>query len=234
MRSRLSRRTEQQNKKALFGSATGIVIVTFLLIKYGLPFLANASLFIAGNKDQDQVKKEAQGFIAPPVLDALPTATNSALFAISGSAPAKKEIVLYINDGFIDTTTTDDKGKFVFNDVKLIKGNNEIKTKTKDKDKTSDYSQLITVAYKDSAPTLTLDTPAEGKSFSKEDKNVLVSGKTDSGVKITVSGLWAIVDASGNFSYTFPLQNGENKIAVTATDQAGNETKIERKVTYSP
>ena len=44
---------------------------------------------------------------------------------------------------------------------------------------------------------------------------------------------WAIVDAGGNFSYTLPLQNGENTIKVVATDEAGNKTEYEVKVTYS-
>ena len=227
MRSRLSRRIEQQNAKAFFGSIAGIIIVIFLLLKFGLPFLANASLFISGNNgDQEQTKKEKPGFLAPPVLDALPTATNSAVFVVSGSAPSEKQVILYINDNLTDTIPTDDKGKFTFNDVKLTKGNNEIKIKTKDKDKTSEYSQLITVIYKETAPTLTFDTPSDGKSFSKDDKNALVTGKTDAGVKITVNGLWAITDSSGTFTYTLPLQNGENKITVIATDQAGNETKV--------
>lgn len=235
MRSRLSRRIEQQNKKAFIGSLLGIIFVAFVLIKYGLPFLATASFFLTGYQgDERQEKKERQGFIAPPLFDAFPTATNSAVFAISGSASSKKSVILYINDDLIDTVTTDDKGKFSFSELQLSKGANEIKAKVKDENKESKYSETVTVLYTDTAPTLTLDSPQGGKSFSKDDKNALISGKTDLGVKVTVNELWAIVDASGAFSYTLPLQSGENKITVIATDQAGNETKIERIITYSP
>ena len=235
MRSRLSRRIEQQNKKAFIGSLLGIIFVAFVLIKYGLPFLATASFFLTRyQEDAGQEKKERQGFITPPLFNAFPTATNSAVFAISGSASSKKTIVLYINDDLIDTITTDDKGKFLFSDIQLTKGTNEIKAKVKDGNKESKYSETATVMYTDTAPILTLDSPQDEKSFSKDDKNALISGKTDLGVKVTINGLWAIVDASGAFSYTLPLQSGENKIMVIATDQAGNETKIERIVTYSP
>lgn len=234
MQSRLSRRIENQNKKAFLASFVGIVIIVFLLLKFGLPFLANVSYYIAGNKDSEQEKKEGIGFISPPVFDALPTATNSAIFVISGSAPSKTEVILYLNDDLYDTVHVDEDGSFEFRDVKLIKGKNEIKTKTKDKDKESSYSQVITVTYANTAPNLSVDSPSDGKSYSKDDKNAVISGKTDPGVKITVNGLWAIVDASGGFTYTLPLQSGENKITIIATDEAGNETKNERKVTYSP
>ena len=59
-------------------------------------------------------------------------------------------------------------------------------------------------------------------------------GKTDSGVRITVNGFWAVIDENNNFSYSLPLQDGDNAIKVVAQDQAGNKAEKEIKVTYSP
>ena len=235
MRSRLSRKIQQQNQKALIGSIIGIIIVLFLLLKYGLPFLVNVSYLVAGSKNQETTTKEEKGFIASPILHALPTATNSATFTISGTSVTKGTVSLYINDDLVDKKTVEDDGAFSFDDVKLTKGENKIKTKITEGKKESDFSREVILIYKDSSPTLTIDSPTDGKTFSKNDDRTLsVTGKTDPGVKVTINDFWAIVDEEGSFSYSFPLQNGENKITFTATDEAGNKTEAQRKVTYNP
>ena len=60
-----------------------------------------------------------------------------------------------------------------------------------------------------------------------------VRGKVDGSSRVTVNGFWAVVDGSGNFSYNLPLNPGENKITIEVEDDAGNKTKVERKVTLS-
>ncbi len=241
-RSRLSRRLAKKTLRSIIGSIIGIIIIFVVLIKFGIPLLVNFSLLVSGTKDTKEViSKNKTTFIPSPVLDALPNATNSATIKISGTAMPKQIINLYVNGTLEDKTDVKDDKTFVFNDILLTKGENLIQTKAAiHKDATigseeaeSNFSSSVTVVYKKDSPSLTLTAPSDNQSFSKDDKQVLVKGKTDTGVKITVNNFWAIVDGDGNFSYTLPLQNGDNKIKISATDEAGNKKEVEIKVTYS-
>lgn len=235
-RSRLSRRLDKQNQKSIFFSILGIIVVLFILIKFGIPLLINFSLFISNfNKDSSSIKNNSLSFVAPPVLDPLFNATPSAEINISGKALPDQTINLYLNGELTDKKETKDKEDFKFENVILKPGENTIMAKAVTEDnKESNFSAPITVIYKKDPPKLEISSPSDGQSFSKEEKSVNVSGKSDADIKVTVNDFWAIVDTEGNFSYTLKLNDGENKIKVAATDQAGNKTEKEIKVNYSP
>ena len=160
-------------------------------------------------------------------------ATNSANIEISGMAFPNESISLFINDSLVDKNPTQKDGSFSFKQT-LNQGENNIKVKATENNKDSDFSLISMVIYKSSLPNLKLDAPIDGQSFSKDQNKIEVRGSTDFQVKITVNDFWAIIDESNNFSYTLPLQNGDNIIKVKATDQAGNTTEKDIKVTYSP
>ena len=234
-RSRLSRKRENQTKKSLFMNIVGIVVVVILLVKFGLPLLVNFTLLISGSKNtEDAMQKNNTVFIPPPIFDTIPTATNGAL-PLSGTASPKKTINLYLNDELISKTQTQDNGTFSFDPIKLTKGENKIKAKMFDDAKNeSTFSDETTVVFLDKAPILSVDSPSDNQTFKKGDSPIKVLGRTDIGAKVTVDDFWAIVDSNGNYSYNLPLKNGENKIKVVATDDAGNKTEKELKVTFSP
>lgn len=236
-RSRLSRRLEKQTKKTLFFSLLGIIIVFLFLGKFGIPILVNLSLFMGQKNAVESSLKDSNFYISPPTLNPLIEATNSAQITISGFASKDETINLYINDQLIDKARTKNDGTFVFQDVTLSKGENTVRVKAliEDREKReSEFSPSYSVTLKNEPPMLTLDTPSNGQSFSKDENSINVSGKTEAGNKVTVNGFWAIVDESGKFSYNLSLRNGDNEIVVVATDIAGNKTEMERKVSYSP
>lgn len=231
-RSRLSRRMEQKTKKNLLLSILGIILVILLIFKFGIPFLVNLSLFLSGSQNKEETKVQNSSFIAPPVLDSFPEATSSANIIISGVASKKQTINLYINDKLIDTAKAQDDGRFSFKET-IKPGENTIKAKVVVDEKESDFSNTIITAFKSAPPFLNISSPTDAQSFSKDHAVADVKGTTDPDVRITVNGLWAITDSSGKFSYSLPLQNGENKIKISATDVAGNKTEKEIKVNYS-
>ncbi len=231
--SRLTRRLESQSRKNLILSILGIIIVFFLLVKFGIPLLVDFSLYISNSKGSSSPNKQnSTVFISPPVLAPVPAATNSAKISVSGTSYPNQTIDLYVNDNLIDKTGTDKNGNFSFDET-LNLGENKIKTKAHKDNQQSDFSNTLDVVYKNSAPLLDLTSPTDGQSFSKDQNTANVTGKTDQGVKVTVNGFWAIIDENNNFSYTLPLQNGDNQIKVIATDEAGNKTEKDIKVTYS-
>lgn len=232
-RSRLTKNAEKRTRKTLFLSILGIIVVVFLLVKFGIGILVNFSLFLAGPKDNQSQQNNSQiNFVAPPTLNPLPVATNSARIIISGTSSKDTNIELFINDDLIDETKTDKGGVFVFT-LNLKEGDNKIKTRAIYKDKKSDFSVTFDVILKNSQPTLEISSPSDGQSFKRDQNNVTVQGKTDLGVTVTVNGFWAVIDDNNNFSYNLPLQNGDNDIKVIAVDQAGNKSEKSLRVNYS-
>jgi len=232
-RSRLSRRIEAKTKKNLFLSVLGIILVLLLTFKFGLPLLINLSIFLSGGKgNQEQLEKKDLSFISPPILSSLPQATSSASIIISGVSSKGQTIKLYINDVFIGETKTKEDGVFSFEE-EIKAGENIIKAKAVQGDKESEFSKNITLALKSTPPSLRINFPSDGQSL-KDQNTVDVQGTTDPDVKVTVNGFWAITDSIGSFSYRLPLQNGESKIRIIATDIAGNKTEKEIRVTFYP
>lgn len=233
-RSRLSRQRDKNNKKTMIFSIIGILIVLFILFKFGLETLINVSLFLSGGSGtQSSSSKNKVGYIPPPVLDPLPLATNSAGIIIAGSCQKEKTVILYINKLRRETVESDPNGNFVF-DENLSKGENLIQTTVKEDDKESDYSNFYTVIYIDTPPKLEITSPADGTTFKKEDKSVQILGQTDAGVTVTINGFFAVIDENNNFSYILPLHDGDNEIKVLAKDSAGNSSEKIIKVNYSP
>ncbi|MGH7245771.1 MAG: Ig-like domain-containing protein [Candidatus Levyibacteriota bacterium] len=237
-RSRLSRTADKKTKQKLILSLIGIVFVLFFLVKWGVPLLVNFSLFLGNIKGGSQTNATNSAnsniVLLPPTLNPAVNATNSATITISGSSVPSVAVQLYVNNDLVDVTDTKNDGSFTFNNVSLPSQQNTIKVKAKKDTKESDFSDQISVTYINKAPNLSVDSPQDGQSFSKDPNSVNVKGKTDPNVRVTVNDFWAIVDDSGNYSYTLTLQNGDNQIKVVATDAAGNKTEKDLKVTYSP
>jgi bacillopeptidase F len=233
--SRLSRTNEQRMKQRLVFTIVGTVVLLVLLVKFGIPALVNFSLFLSsGSASQSTSSSKQSTYLTPPILNPVPTATNSASFDFSGIAQAKQLVKLYVNDTYVDSVTAKDDGSFSFKGVNLSQGQNVIKAKVKKDAQESDFSQSWTITYKNNAPSLSITQPADGQSFSgSQNATITVAGKTDPDVKITVNDFWAITDNSGNYSYNLHLQNGSNQIKVIATDTAGNKTEKDITVSYS-
>lgn len=235
-RSRLSRRMENQTKKSLFITVVLVAVLIFLLVKFGIPFIANVGLFISNLRESNDPKPQNEAvFVPAPVLHPTVDATFSAQITIEGTVPQKNKIQLFVNGKEVEETEPEDNNTFTFKEISLKPGENTIQAKavTNNK-KESDFSNSITILHKKDKPKLSISSPDEGKTFSKDENSTKVTGETDPEVKVTVNGFWAIVDSEGKYSYNLSLQNGENTIKVVATDEAGNTTEVERKVTYNP
>lgn len=232
--SRLKKYSEKKTRKTIILSIIGIIIILYILFRFGIDFLVNFSLFVSGSRNQSNLSTTTNqiNFVSAPTLNPLPSATNSAEIIISGGSSKNETIYLYINNSIVDQTQTDEKGSFHFTE-NLEKGNNLISAKAEYKNNKSSLSDNLNVLFINSSPTLDVSSPQDGESFKKDQNSVNVSGKTDPGVSVTVNGFWAVIDDNNNFSYNLPLQNGDNQIKIIATDQAGNKTEKDLKVNYS-
>lgn len=212
----------------------GIVVILFVLFKFGIPALTNLSLFLSSkNASNQSANDNSSAIIAAPVLNQPFTATNSATITVSGNAGANQTVELFVNSSQVDSKPTNSDGSFSFTGVALSQQQNTIQAKAEVNNKTSDFSDTWNVSYLQKTPSLTVDNPHDGDTLDNSHSTVVVSGKTDPDIQVTVNGFWAIVANDGSYSYTLSLQNGDNHIEVVATDAAGNTTKQDLTIHHS-
>lgn len=236
-RSRLSRNLESQSKKQLVLSILGIIIVLFLLLKYGIYVIDGIGTLTLGYKNDNaetNVLKASVEVIPPPDISNIPPAINTDKLDISGKVLVNKgTIELYLNnESYSEKEINGDT--FKFSGIQLKEGQNTIKTRQKVDDKSSEFSKEYEIVYEKEPPKLEVSSPSDGTNFGKGDQQIEVVGKVDPNYSVTINGYRATVDGNGIFSYYLRLNDGENTITTEVTSLTGLKTKEERKVTYSP
>ena len=214
-------------------SIVGIIAIFIFLGIFGVRILIGFSLLVDKLRGTSQ-QQVTQQLILPPELDPLPIATNSATIAVSGKGLAGLTVIVYINDTDTEKATVDKDGSFKVASVKLIEGTNTISAKqTDDKKNVSALSEVFTVISKKSKPTLDVSYPTDNQQIRQDQNTVTVTGKTnDEANTITVNDRLAIVRSDGSFSYDLTVPDGDSTIKIVATDTAGNQITIERKINY--
>jgi bacillopeptidase F len=211
----------------------GILGMLLFLALFGVKLLVGFSLFVDKLRGSTPNQQQTQIILLPPQLDPLPYATYSGEIRVSGKAKGDVTILLYVNEKQTERTKPKEDGIFTFLNVKMKNGVNVISAKaTDDKDNASDLSEVLTIQVKTNKPTLDITTPSENEEITGEKQITTVTGKTESDNSVTINDRFVVIKSDGSFSYDLSLKEGEQTITIVAKDQAGNETKMERKVTY--
>ncbi|OGH16736.1 MAG: hypothetical protein A3C30_00130 [Candidatus Levybacteria bacterium RIFCSPHIGHO2_02_FULL_40_18] len=237
MESRLSRRSETQNKKQLYASLIGIVIIIFVALNFGPILISRLGSFIdiLADKSKQTTILPSDADLEPPQLDPLPAGTTEELINVKGSAfYTDGAVELFLNDSSYEIVNLDNSQDFEIRDVKLEEGENILKVRMIKNNKGSEFSQDYKISYLKGEPKLEIGFPSDGASFTKADQEINVSGTTDPDNTVKVNDFIAIVDTNGNFSYFLKLKEGENKIKIVATNPAGKTSEKEITVSYSP
>ena len=79
--------------------------------------------------------------------------------------------------------------------------------------------------------SLTVTSPTDGQEVSAA--TITVKGQTVANADVAVNDKDLKADASGNFQTTLTLDEGDNDIFITASDQTGNFSDWEGTVTYT-
>ena len=234
-RSRLSKNFQKKSRNTLILSILAIAAVLFLLFRYGIPLISDAS-FLFGrvtsspDKDANQTS-ENEAFVPTPNLDSIPKATNKQDIKITGTSQSGITVEIYLNGTRNDEAIVDDNGDFEFN-VTLTEGENIIKTKAIKEDNESEFSDSLIIVYKKEGPELSIDSPGDGSEI-KGANPIEVKGKTDPDSNVLVNDFQAIINSEGSWSYYLTLKDGDNEIKVVSTDLADNETEKIIRVKYS-
>ena len=231
---RLGRIEEKKQRKRLWLAIVGsIALIVFLLI-FGFKLLIGFSLLVEKLHGSPQSNQNpTQTIILPPTLNPLPVATKSSSLVVSGSGQSDLTAIVYVNDTETKNIPIAKSGMFTAQLVNLKDGVNTISAKLMDtKGNLSDLSNVLTVEIKQKQPTLDISSPNDNTSILGDNNAVTINGKTDDNTTVTVNGRFIVIKSDNSFSYQYPLGDGPNKLTITATDDAGNTTTVERNVTY--
>nr|HMQ52859.1 Ig-like domain-containing protein [Anaerolineae bacterium] len=149
--------------------------------------------------------------------------TNESLLQVAGTLPPGASLRINGQEAVVDA-----QGGFN-REVILQEGENLLRIEATD-DVGNITSQEILVRRKTSAPVLTVNIE-EGEVFQQPEIQVI--GKTDAGAKLTVGGQVVPVSSLGEFQTTVNLLNGENLLDVVAQDQAGNTSRLQRRINFN-
>ena len=114
-----------------------------------------------------------------------------------------------------------------------MNGSNTIHARLTDtKGNLSDPSNPVSIIYANTPPKLVVTNPTDNAAISGDPNAVTVDGTTDDNVSVTINDRVVVVKTDNSFSYTYPLNDGDTTLIIVATDAAGNQTTVTRKITY--
>jgi flagellar hook assembly protein FlgD len=148
--------------------------------------------------------------------------TNENLITVAGAVPAGAS--LKVNG---QEATVAENGQFE-REVILQEGDNILRIEATD-DVGNVTSQEIILHRKTAAPSLTVNVE-DATSFQQAEVQII--GKTDPGAMVLGGGQTVAVSSLGEFQTTVNLLKGDNMLEVTAQDQAGNTTELQRRLRF--
>lgn len=237
--SRLSTSLQKRSRNTFILSIIGIIIIVFLLLRYGIPILSDASFYFGRvantfqtNESLNIEDEQNQTYVPTPRLDPIPSATNENIFTIEGQTLAGLEVEIHLNGEVVGITDTDENGFFEY-EITLTDGDNIIKARAINGESKGSFTRSKTITYKDEGPDLIIESPKTGDEIKGQNPSE-IRGTTDPDSTVTVNDFQAIINSKGNWSYFLTLREGQNEIKVISTDPAGNETEELISVQYSP
>lgn len=231
--SRLGRYEERRQRRRLLIALGGSMAVLLFISLFGLKLLVNFSLLVDRLRGSTTAPTTTQAIILAPVLNPLPEATNGTTVNVSGTGQPGLTLILYLNEQETKKLTVPEDGNFSVPALPVKEGTNTLSAKLVDeKGNLSNLSNVVTIMVKRTPPSLDISEPPDNARVSGEDNTVRVSGKTQEDTTVTINDRLVVVQADGSFTYSYPLSEGDNTLKILATDVAGNQTIIERRVSY--
>lgn len=231
------RRLSKRGKLNFFITIILVVLIFYTTITWILPNLVNTIGLVSTFFKPDSkkiVKISEDPHLAPPVLNIPYEATKTSQINISGFSTPNSKVNLYIDDALKQTADVSVEGRFLFENIDLSLGVNNIFGKTLDeKGDESLSSKTIRIIFDNEKPTLEISSPQDGIQIQGERK-VSVEGTSEPDAKVYINGSQIILGKEGTFKLDQSLNDGENIFIIKAVDKALNETEIETRVEFTP
>jgi len=212
------------------GLSLGIII---LLFTFGIPIISRLAILV-GNVTRTNLEYNQDSPPPPPPNINKPNAfTNEEKLKITGNTRQGYTVSIFFNDEK-NEVLANASGEFtaIFD---LSNGQNTIYAKVTDpKGQDSTQTEKFVVTLDKEPPKLEIITPENGKSFfGAAQKQTQIEGQSELNSHIIINDKIAIVRNDGKFNFPVSLENGENIFKIIATDEAGNKTELEFKLSYS-
>lgn len=206
-----------------------VSVIFYLSIFYLAPFVA----FLTSRIFQINTDKPVANVVLTPTLLNFQNKTNKDKVTLEGSTSGNVEVELFLNDNSIAKTTSQENGRFKFENIEILKGNNKLTLKAIDtKGVSSEISKPYDIEFDDKKPEMKTINLKQGEEIKNLNKNIRIIGETNEPCEILVNGKKVFIVNENKFEYLLGVEEGNVKIEVTLKDKAGNEEKINYNVTY--
>jgi len=217
----------EELSKRLRWSLIGIfafITTVILLLNFFGPQIGALFGFISINRNQEG--PSANITLNPPSFSDLPKATNEEFINIEGYAPAGSDVKLYLNGPEKGEVMASGDGMFIFENILLIKGRNTVFARAFDeKGNESDKSETHIITVDNDKPDIDVDTPKDGDTVRNLNERVMIRGKVSERAQIRINDRLVVQKPDFSFEFLLGVSEGDVKIKVEATDEAGN-TKV--------
>ncbi len=224
-------RRSQEGGKSRYYFFLSIIFI-FVMIKWGFPLFIKV---IAGKGVQ--VSNKAEDIIPPqpPMLSAVPEATNSASILVEGYTEQGADVELMVNDTLNQKDKAKEDGSFSFN-AALNSGANRVQVRAVDSANNSSLSEVKIVTVDKEPLVLSISSPKDSSEYiGKNNQSIDIVGKiSKSSSQLVANSSFVDVGRDGTFVHKLLLTAGENTIKLVASDKAGNTDEKTIKVVYSP
>jgi len=226
--------TEELNRR-LFITLLAIVGLVVLLVVSFVFFAPQVGsffgLFSANRNQPDDIT-----IVKPdqPVFSNIPKATKNNSITLNGYTQPGYSVKLFVNGPEVSKVVAGADGIFTFNDIKLIDGQNTIFAKTVDNTNVeSDSTNIFNIYVDKEKPKIDIESPKDGDKIKNLDKRITIIGKVSEKSHVKINDKIAILKPDLSFEFLLGVQNeGNVKITIVATDEAGNDNKKEITVNY--
>lgn len=235
---RSARRISKKSRRNFFITIVFIGFIIFATLNWILPSFIGGVGFVKETINPSSKEKsllDESPMLAAPVLSIPYEATASSEIEVRGFTTPNSKVRLFVDDIEVQSVKAEEDGSFVFQNISLNVGTNNIFAKSvDDKDKESLPSKTFKIVYDNDKPSLSLSEPEDNKKIQGGDKKTKVSGNTEAGVKVLINDSQVVVNADGNFSTEILINEGDNTITIKSIDLADNTTEIQRRISYTP
>lgn len=206
-----------------------LCLVLYASILYIGPFVAGIVSNLANSGNTIEVKKT----VLSPSLQNPQLITNKDRINLSGISSANVSVELFLNDSSYGKLTTDNDGKFEFQDISILKGKNKVYLIAKNKEGVeSQKSREYEIDYDDQKPSIKQLNISNGQEIKNLNKNILIQGEVSEESGIEINGKKVFKITGNKFEYLLGVEEGNVEIKIKVTDRAGNEYLENLKVTY--
>lgn len=224
---------EELQKKLLLNlmGIGGIFLVAILALFVFAPKVGFLFGLFSKHRNEEGYRPESK--VSVPVFSDLPTAVNDQEIKLIGYAQPGNTIILFANGPESARTVTGADGRFEFTEVKLNDGRNTLFAKAENSNKVeSEKTEVFYITYDKTGPKIEDLSPSDGDTVRNLDKRINITGKINEKATIEINGKLAVQKPDLSFDFLLGVDEGEVKIKIVATDEAGNKAEEEITVKY--